>query len=198
MHSESQGTVDHDLEGRRSASTIEAEEPLATVRLNPTHRIADFCAKSERVARFLHEQAPRWVRQRYCGVFVLPSADDPTQVLGYYTLSQFVLAREELQGKHRRETVIGAIPLVLIGFMGKHDGAPMGLGAGLIVDAARRAHRNVDVPACGLAVEPEGGRDNQKLWSWYEAVGFIPAKTLPRLMYAPYESLIPELTTQRK
>jgi hypothetical protein len=71
---------------------------------------------------------------------------------------------------------------------------PVGLGAGLLVDPARRAYRQADTPACGIATEPESGRDNPKLWAWYERAGFIPAKTLPRLMYAPLENLIPELT----
>jgi hypothetical protein len=71
---------------------------------------------------------------------------------------------------------------------------PAGIGAALLVDAARRVHRNLDIPAWGMALEPEGGKENAKLWKWYEGVGFIPAKTKTGLMYAPYENLIPELT----
>jgi hypothetical protein len=60
--------------------------------------------------------------------------------------------------------------------------------------AARRAYRQLDIPAWGMAVEPEDGKDNPKLWAWYESVNFIPAKTLPKLMYATFASLIPELS----
>ncbi len=82
--------------------------------------------------------------------------------------------------------------MALLGYMGRCDGAPKGLGGVLIVDAARRAHRQTDIPARGLALEPEGGRANVKLWQWYQDAGFKPAKTL-ELMYAPYENLMPEL-----
>jgi len=37
--------------------------------------------------------------------------------------------------------------MVRIGFMGRDNAAPKGLGAGLIVDAARRVHRNADIAA---------------------------------------------------
>src|SRR5215472_10996777 len=45
------------------------------------------------------------------------------------------------------------------------------------------------MPTRGLAVEPEDGRGNAKLWSWYESLRFCPAKNVPGLMYGPYEEL---------
>ena len=98
-----------------------------------------------------------------------------------------------MRNRHRSIALQQNIPLVLIGYMGRNSGTPKGLGAALVVDAARRAHRSLEIPAVGLAVEPEGGRNNPKLWAWYEKVGFVPAKTLVRLMYGPYEAFIPEL-----
>jgi hypothetical protein len=195
MHQESYGTVTDDFGRRGSAQGTEAEEPLATVRLNPIHRVQDFtCTKSERVTRFIREQAARWVERRLCGVFVLPDPDNPAAVLGYYSLSQFVLSRNEMSNKHKSGQLLQAVPLVLIGFMGKQDGSRRGIGAALLVDAARRAHRNIDIPAWGLALECEGGQENAKLWNWYKSARFIPSKTNAGLMYTPYENLIPELT----
>lgn len=98
-----------------------------------------------------------------------------------------------MRNKHRSEALQSHIPLVLIGYMGRNNGTAKGLGAALIVDAERRAYRSLDIPAVGLAVEPEGGRKNSKLRAWYEEAGFVPAKTLDRLMYSPYEAFIPEL-----
>ena len=60
-------------------------------------------------------------------------------------------------------------------------------------DLNAKTIRSLDIPAAGLAVEPEGGRGNPKLWKWYEKAGFRPAKTIDRLMYGMYESFIPEL-----
>lgn len=195
MHSESPGTITDDIAWRGPASGAEAEEPLATVRLDDRHRTGDFrCQRSERVTRFLHETAPRWVKLRYCGVYVLADPEDATRVWGYYTLSQYVLSRAEMAKKHKDRSLVSNVPLALIGFMGKQDGAPTGVGAALITDAARRAYRSLDIPAWGLAVEPEGGEENARLWAWYKELRFIPAKTLPRLMYGPYENFMPEMT----
>ena len=84
------------------------------------------------------------------------------------------------------------MPAVLIGYMGKDDRAQKGLGAALIVEAARRVVRNRDVAAWGIVLDAEGGRDNQKLWSWYQSLGFTPARLpeYPRLMYAPFSVLL--------
>jgi hypothetical protein len=86
--------------------------------------------------------------------------------------------------------------MMLIGFMGRHDGAPQGLGESLIVDAARRVYLNPDLAAWGLMLDSEGGPDNIKLWEWYRRQGFTPAKADPKLgvMYAPLKKLIPELS----
>src|SRR5437588_13127949 len=102
MSQASQGTIADDFERRLTAGAVEAEKPLVTVRLNPTHRTRDFtCVKSANVTKFIREQAVSWVEQRYCGVFVLEDPNDPTKILGYYSLSQFVLSRDEMKSKHR-------------------------------------------------------------------------------------------------
>jgi hypothetical protein len=104
-----------------------------------------------------------------------------------------MLSRCEMTNKHRSVALQKNMPLVLLGYMGRNSGTQKGLGAALVVDAARRAYRSLDIPAVGLAVEPEGGLDNPKLWAWYQKAGFTPAKTIGRLMYGPYEVFIPEL-----
>jgi hypothetical protein len=198
MHQESDGTVTDDIARRGSAPRTGAEEPLATVRLNPIHRVQDFTAtKSDRVTRFLREQAACWVERRLCGAFILPDPNDHMAILGYYTLSQFVVSRDEMKNKHKSGQLIKDVPLALIGFMGKQDGSRKGIGAALLVDAARRAHRNIDIPAWGLVLDCEGGQQNEKLWNWYRAAGFIPSKSNAGRMYAPYENLIPELAPLR-
>jgi hypothetical protein len=84
--------------------------------------------------------------------------------------------------------------MVLIGYMGKQDGSPPGIGAALIVDAARRVRRNVDIPAWGLMLDSEGGPENKKLWAWYQSQGFVAAKADDRglgVMYAPLKKFSP-------
>ncbi len=53
--------------------------------------------------------------------------------------------------------------MVRIGFMGRDDSAPKTFGAALLVDAARRIHRNPDIAAWGLVLESDGGPDKPPL-----------------------------------
>jgi hypothetical protein len=144
-------------------------EPLRTVRLNEHHRCNDFvCSKSERVTGFFSRERHTLVPQNYCRVFVLPNPADPTHIWGFYTLSPSLLMRARATGSEQKRVPPGLpISMVLIGFMGKQDGTAKGLGEALVVDAARRVHRNLDIPAWGLMLDAEGGPENKKLWTWY-------------------------------
>lgn len=71
-----------------------------------------------------------------------------------------------------------------IGFMGRADAASKGLGSGLLLDAARRVRRNLDIGACGLVLESEGGSNNHKLYSWYQAQGFKVCRGSNTSLYA--------------
>ena len=92
--------------------------------------------------------------------------------------------------------------MILIGFMGRSDDSPKGLGESLVVDAARRVHRNLDIAAWGLMLDAEGGQQNEKLWAWYQEQKFQPVKVdlkadppkaASGVMYAALPWLIPEL-----
>jgi hypothetical protein len=85
--------------------------------------------------------------------------------------------------------------MMLIGFMGRDDTAPKSTGAALLVDCARRVHRNPDIAAWGLMLDSEGGPENTKLWTWYKEQGFTPAKPeregeVSGVMYAPLKKFL--------
>jgi hypothetical protein len=177
--------------GGVAPSPVQEIEPLRTVLLNDIHKCNDFiCAKSERVTKFFAEERNILVPQNYCRVFILPNPDDPTHIFGFYTLSPSALVRSRTINREQRRIPGGIpVPVILIGFMGKQDGTPKGIGEALIVDAARRVHRNPDIPAWGLMLDAEGGPANAKLWDWYQKQGFTPAKEDDKgrigVMYAP-------------
>jgi hypothetical protein len=166
--------------------------------LNASHRTADFrCANSPRVAGFFANEAPRLV-PNYCRVFIAPDPNQPTHIFGYYTLSAALLLKGNLSGTDEKRIARDYMgipaPMVRIGFMGRDDAAPKGFGSSLIVDAARRVHRNQDVAAWGLVLEAEGGPDNAKLWKWYQDQGFKPCRGAhPHSMYGPLSAFLPEL-----
>ena len=175
------------------------EAALVTVGLSGAHKVQDFkCSKSERVNGFFNNEA-RLLVPNYCRVFIAPNPDDETAVWGFYTLSAALLLKQNLSGSDERRIAKSYLgypaPMVRIGFMGRHDGAPQGLGAALIVDAARRVYRNADIAAWGLVLEPEGGKKKEKLWSWYLSQGFKECRALSNTesMYAPLSAFLPEL-----
>jgi hypothetical protein len=202
MHSESGGADRSGTQGSGANQEVVRIELPKTVPLSDDHRVVDFrCAKNPRIQGFFVEHWPELQKLNYCRVFVFPNPDDLAEIWGYYTLSSSALARGSATKQEQKRIPPGIpVPAVLIGFMGRADHAPRGLGESLIVDAARRACRNEDIPAFGLMLNSDGGPDNPKLWEWYQAQGFIPALDDPNskrpskdVMYAPFKRLIPEL-----
>ena len=185
--------------GRYATQAIQVEIPRS-VPLNPDHRVDAFaCDHSERVARFLTREGPELIQNRYCSAFVLPNPEDPTDIWGYYTLSPSALVRRRATGSDQKRIPGGVpIPMALIGYMGRHNGAPKGFGKSIIVDAARRIYRVNDLPAWGLMLDSEGGPRNEKLWQWYQSLGFSIAKPdaegqISGVLYGALKKFIPEL-----
>ncbi|HUO11402.1 MAG TPA: hypothetical protein VMU37_01470 [Caulobacteraceae bacterium] len=151
------------------------------------------CARSERVQGFLREDAARFVEKRYASVFILPDPEDPTRVLGYYSLSPGSVAKADLINRHDRSkyTEKGIpVPIALIGYMGRADYAPQGLGGVLLVDAAIRLETGKGpLKAWGIGLEPE----NEGLVPWYAKMGFVMPKN-PRekpFMYGHISDFLP-------
>jgi hypothetical protein len=201
MHDKSGGAHGSGSTGGGAVAEAVRLEPLSTVPLSEKHRIDAFrCDKSGRISSFFARECPELTAKRYCRVFVLPSPEDPTHIFGYYSLSPSILTRSRATGSDQKRIPLGLpIPMCLIGFMGRCDSAPKGIGESLIVDAARRAFSNEDIVSWGLMLDAEGGPENQKLWEWYKAQGFIPAKDEGKpsgVMYGAHKKFIPELTQQ--
>jgi len=199
MHDQSGGAHGSGSSGGGAIAEAVRLEPLGTVLLSANHRIADFrCEKSERIAAFFSRECAEFIAKGYCRVFVLPNPDDHNHIFGYYTLSPSILTRSRVTGSDQRRVVRGLpIPMCLIGFMGRCDSAPKGIGEALIVDAARRVCGNLDIASWGLMLDSEGG-PGTKLWNWYLSQGFTPAKdegTSSGVLYGALKKFIPELKT---
>src|SRR5262249_47639035 len=144
MHDDPARTSPGDGESRGAVAEPTSEEPLRTVRLNSSHRVADFnCSKSERVQKFLRQGTGLYQGRNFSRVFILPDPDDPMRVWGYYTLSAAFIVPEDTSKTQRKRTVnnIPTIPMARVGYMGRDDASQQGLGAALILDAARRVYR---------------------------------------------------------
>jgi hypothetical protein len=198
MHEESRGADRGEPAGSNIvAGPLQQQEPLATVPFSASHQTANFvCGKSARIGAFFASDCPHLIQHNYCRVFILANPADPNEIWGFYTISPSLLFRGAATGSDQKRVPKGLpIPMALIGFMGRHDGAPKGLGGALIVDAARRVSRSIDFAAWGLMLDSEGGDANKKLWDWYIAQGLTPAKDAqrPTAMYGALKKFLPEL-----
>lgn len=197
MHQEPSVSNNGDSPSGGAAGAAISAQRVITVRLTEHHRVAEFCcSKSDRVQQFFSRECPALIAANYCRVFILASPADEGLIWGYYTLSPALIVRNEATGSDQKRIPKGLpIPAMRIGFLGRDDRALPGLGASLVLDAARRVHNSIDVAAWGLMLDAEGGRDNKPLWSWYQGLGFKPLKTQEpsNALYAPLKALIPEL-----
>jgi hypothetical protein len=128
------------------------------------------------------------VAKDYSKVLVWPNPEDPKRIWGYYTLSMARIERAELNNRYERKAPKGIpVPVALIGYMGRDDGAPKGLGGALIIDAAMRVRRIESIAAWGLGLDA----GNEELKVWYENQGFIAARSKPLFMYGPLSAFLP-------
>jgi len=147
---------------------------LATTPITDYHSTSTFrCSKSSRVEQFFIKEWPLLRERNYCKVFVLEDNDNPSTILGYYTLSSAILLKENLSNSDEKNSPLGMhAPMVRIGFMGKHDKAMRGTGALLAVDAAKRVMQIADLGIWGIVLEPELGTGDNKLADFYRSLGF--------------------------
>jgi hypothetical protein len=171
---------------------------LITVELSDLHKTDGFlCTMSPRVAGFFANEARQLIPSRFCKAFIAPDPNDPTAILGFYTLSSAQLRKENVSGGDEKRLVKSARgfapPMIRIGFMGKDDRVPKGFGTALLIDAARRIYVQ-DIGAWGIVLEPENGTKNDnKLWQWYQKQGFKACREMDGTAYIPLSALLPEL-----
>lgn len=196
MHSQPAAADTGDLGGGGALAPQTGPEPLRTVPLQlGVHRIGDFrCSRSENVQGFFGKPLQRFLKYGYCKVLVWPDPADPTGIWAYYTLSPDGMCPGELLSKSQLKKIPGSlrVPLMRIGYMGRDDRAPAGLGAELLVDAARRVSRSADTTAWAFVLEPEGGLERPALYNWYLRLGFKAiAVADSRTLFCPVDSLLP-------
>ncbi|MGH6913313.1 MAG: GNAT family N-acetyltransferase [Geminicoccales bacterium] len=126
----------------------------------------------ESLDRYLRTQAGQDVRREANAVFVLTERDDPTRILGYYTLCAMALAQGEVPEAARK--TIPRYPLVsatLIGRLAvsKHRQGQR-LGAVLLADALHRAFESAATVGSSMIVVDAL---DERAAGFYAAHGFV-------------------------
>lgn len=152
------------------------------VRLHTAHDRTGFASGDEPLDRFIKEQAVQAMRDRACAVFVATPVDDPTRVVGYYTLSPATLSAEgvpeDLRAKLPRYP---ALLTALLGRLAVHEGyAGRSLSSLLIANALRRTEAQRDLPVMFLVVDAY-----EQARGFYQQLGFVPVvNSQTRLFFA--------------
>ena len=147
--------------------------------LKSSHGRADFRSGVDALDAWFHQRASQDQRRHVAQVFV---ALDEQGIIGFYSLSMFTLALEDLPPELGRKLPrYDAIPAALIGRLARHERARgTGIGDLLLADAVRQVlAATASVAAYAIVVDAKDDRGRR----FYEAHGFIPLPTKPRRLF---------------
>lgn len=190
-----------DAEGSRSQQAIlPAASRHLTVELAPWHNVRAFsCSRDPQAASYLQNDVGRYLREGCGQAYVRESSREDGSIDGYYHLVGSNLRRGDTDNTDQKRLPSGApIPVYVIAYIARDDKAAPGVGAALLVDAARRAQALF--PTWGMTLYAK----NAGLVKFYQDFGFKLIRSLhqekattgnlpsegPYLMYAPYRSLV--------
>lgn len=168
--------------------------------LNPeVHNRLAFSCGNEKLDRFLHELAHQAKRKGLAATFVAVDDAEPTKILGYYSLSSYMVdAGTDLPFELRRQRklpthLVGATLLGRLAVATPFQGR--GLGTHLLVNALKRAYTVCgDVASVCVvvdAIDAEGV-------GFYEPFGFVriaPESLRLVLMMDTIAELLPNVST---
>lgn len=150
--------------------------------LQDSHDTAGFLCGVVALDQWLRSVAHQHVRKGISRTFCAVDADEPTQILGYYSLTVAELDTDKLPKEVARKLPRRA-PLVLIGRLATALAMRgQGLGSMLLVDALQRI---VDVSNnVGVSVIMVDAKDD-KAASFYQHFGFVPLPDTPLRLVLP-------------
>jgi GNAT superfamily N-acetyltransferase len=155
---------------------IKAIEPLGK------HDRAAFSCGVAALDDWFRLRAGQDEKRNVARVFV--AIDDRREIVGFYSLSSFTLAIDELPPEHaKRLPRYDAIPAALVGRLARHEKVRgEGIGDLLLADAVRRvigAARSLAVFA--IVVEAA----DEKAAAFYRDFGFMPFPSRPLRLFMP-------------
>jgi len=162
--------------------TATAGPPYRIDPLSAHHDRAAFTSGVEPLDRYLRAQAGQDSRRRVASCFILTRADEPAQVLGYYTLSALSIALTDLPSSlAKRLPRYPIMPATLMGRLAT-DSRRRGkrLGELLLLDACSRVLRS-EIATLALVVDAKDAVAEQ----FYTRYRFLPLSAGSRRMFLP-------------
>ena len=156
--------------------------------LGPQHDRAAFSSGNAALDDYLRTKARKEAELGYCAVFILAEDGAPSTIAGYYTLSSYSIALDEIaQQVRKRLPRYPLVPTMLIGRLARDIRfRKTRVGATLLLDAMRRAlHASVQIGAYAVVVDAI----DENAAAFYGRHGFIPLVGSGNRLYLPMESI---------
>jgi GNAT superfamily N-acetyltransferase len=161
---------------------------LVIAPLNPTHDRTGFECGVDALDRYLKSQAKQDSKRRIARVFVATKPDNPSSVIGYYTLSTLSIELNQLPEKLARKLPRHQVPAALIGRLAVSKAAQgQGIGKMLLADAIKRTLAVGDQIAI-YAMVVDVIDDSVK--GFYEQFGFTQLSDDSPRLFLPLKSII--------
>ncbi|MGA2395777.1 MAG: GNAT family N-acetyltransferase [Candidatus Lustribacter sp.] len=143
--------------------------------MSSNHNRLAFACGNDKLDRYIHETAHQTKRKGLAATFVaIDLQADPTKILGYYSLSNFVIEGLDIPEVVRKARKLPAhsVGATLLGRLAVAKGMQgKGIGQMLIADALKRAYLvSVDVGSVAVVVDSIDANGA----AWYQHFGFIP------------------------
>jgi ribosomal protein S18 acetylase RimI-like enzyme len=155
---------------------------IAIEPLGKHHNRAEFSCANPALDDWFRHRASQDERRNVARVFV--AIDEERGIVGFYSLSSFTLAIDDLPADTARKLPrYDSIPAALIGRLARdHKARGLGVGELLLADAVHRilaAGRSMAV----FAIVVDAKDDNAV--AFYEGFGFLRFPTRPRRLFLP-------------
>ena len=145
------------------------------------HARSIFRCGQESLDRYIREQATQDARRDIARVFVATATDDPSRILGFFTLSATSIAATDLPPEIGKRLPRYPVPAALIGRLAvDQEFARQGLGGILTTEALKKAAAASETVAVNvMVVDPIEGAAH----AFYAAFGFRGLREPSRRMF---------------
>lgn len=155
--------------------------------LNNLHNKSGFQCGIDALDIYLRQQAGQDIKRRISRVFIVVDPDQPSEILGYYTLSALSIRLSDLPERMAKKLPRHPIPAALIGRLAvSNHSRNQGIGRMLIADAINRTLAVSDQIAIHAMVV-DAINDNAR--RFYQQFGFAPLSDDSSRLLLPLRSL---------
>lgn len=157
-------------------------EPLASAHNRPS-----FSCGNISLDKYLRTQARQDIRRRISRAFMAIDAEQPDQILGYYTLSSLAIDLSQLPQALARKLPKHPIPAALIGRLAVDERARgLGVGKMLLMDALNRTLTvSQKIAIFAMVVDAI----DEQAEAFYRQFGFSALGTKGRRLFLPLKSV---------